>query len=108
MKKIFAVALMAAVCANAVAGNKSNNNAAAKAASDKQQTVYVYKSANAHGIWYHVDTKCALKCKEYAVVEGKAMGISVTKENNAKGMGMMACPTCGHKHAVCKNAVAER
>lgn len=107
MKKIFAVALMAAVCANAVAGNKSSN-AVAKTASNKQQTVYVYKSANAHGIWYHTDSKCALKCREYAVVEGKAMGISVTKENTAKTWGMLACPTCGHKHAVCKNAVAER
>ena len=106
MKKIFAVALMAAVCANAVAGNKSSN-AVAKTASDKQTTVYVYKTQSTHGIWYHTDSKCALKCKEYAVVEGKAMGISVTKENNAKDMGMMACPTCGHKHGVCKNAVAE-
>ena len=104
MKKIFAVALMAAVCANAVAGNKSSN-AVAKTASNN--TVYVYKTQSTHGIWYHTDSKCALKCKEYAVVEGKAMGISVTKENTAKTWGMLACPTCGHKHGVCKNAVAE-
>jgi len=105
MKKIFAVALIAAVCANAVAGNKQN--AVAKTASNKQTTVYVYKTQSTHGLWYHTDSKCALKCKEYAVVEGKAMGISVTKENNAKDMGMMACPTCAaHNHATCKNDVA--
>lgn len=100
--KTFAVIAMCIASVCAFAGNGSKKVAKAT----KSGVVYFYAKDNAHGVWYHTDSKCALKCKEYAVVEGKVMGISVTKENNAKGMGMMACPTCGHKHAVCKNDVA--
>ena len=106
MKKIMTIVMcIASACAFAGNGNKSNN-VVAKAT--KSSVVYFYAKAGQHGIWYHVDSKCALKCKEYAVVEGKVMGISVTKENNAKHMGLLECPTCAAHHAVCKNAVAAK
>ena len=104
--KAFAVVAMCIASVCAFAGNKGK---VAKATSNntKSGVVYFYTKNNAHGVWYHTDSKCALKCKEYAVVEGKAMGISVTKENTAKTWGMMACPTCAaHNHATCKNDVA--
>ena len=105
MKKIFAVALMAAVCANAVAGNKTTKVVAKATSNNANPVVYVYTKGNKAGVFYHTSGDCALKVREY--ISGEKAGIACTKENTAKTWGMMACPTCGHKHAVCKNMVAE-
>ena len=108
MKKFMTIAALCMMVSAAVAGN---GNKAAKAASNntKSGVVYFYAKDNAHGVWYHTDSKCALKCKEYILDGTKAVkgGIACTKAVNAKERGMMECPTCaGHNHAVCKNDVA--
>lgn len=106
--KTFAVVAMCIASVCAFAGNKGK---VAKATSNnaKSGVVYFYAKDNAHGVWYHTDSKCALKCKEYILDGTKAVkgGIACTKAVNAKERGMMECPACtGHNHAVCKNDVA--
>jgi hypothetical protein len=108
MKKFMTIAALCMMVSAAVAGNGSK---VAKATSNntKSGVVYFYTNNHAHGVWYHTDSKCALKCKEYVFDGTKAVkgGISCTKEKNAKERGMMECPTCAaHNHATCKNDVA--
>lgn len=96
--KAFAVVAMCIASVCAFAGNGSKKVAKAT----KSGVVYFYAKDNAHGVWYHTDSKCALKCKEYVFDGTKAVkgGIACTKAVNAKERGMMECPNCaGHNHA---------
>ena len=103
--KTFAVIAMCIASVCAFAGNKTTNAVAKATASNNNPVVYVYTKNGKAGIFYHRNGDCALKVRE--CIAGEKAGIATTKESNAKQMGAMACPSCGHKHEHTKSVASK-